>query len=95
VLYHYTARGEITSFPLLAPLTQFGYLGVPLFFMISGFVISASAENRTPSEFVISRITRLFPAYWFGVAFTLIAIYLLEGKSCVFLPIVNTYFCEA
>ena len=81
VLYHYTARGDITSFPLLAPLSQFGYLGVPLFFMISGFVISASAENRTPAEFVVSRITRLFPAYWFGIGFTLAVMFLLEQNS--------------
>lgn len=59
VLYHYTARHGSTSFETLSVFTKFGYLGVPLFFMISGYVISLSAANRTASEFLISRFIRL------------------------------------
>jgi len=44
-----------------------GYLGVNLFFMISGFVILWTARDRTPSGFVLSRITRLYPEFWIGV----------------------------
>ncbi|MDO6444977.1 acyltransferase [Colwellia sp. 1_MG-2023] len=71
VLYHYTAREGFTSFELLAEVTKFGYLGVPLFFMISGYVIALSAKNRTPTEFAISRFVRLYPAFWCGILFTL------------------------
>lgn len=70
VLYHYTARLGSDSFPLVSSVTQFGYLGVPFFFMISGFVISASAEKGKPIEFLIARAGRLYPAYWIGVSFT-------------------------
>lgn len=71
VLYHYTAREGFNSFEELSEVTKFGYLGVPLFFMISGYVIALSAKNRTPTEFAISRFVRLYPAYWCGILFTI------------------------
>jgi peptidoglycan/LPS O-acetylase OafA/YrhL len=69
VFYHYLALPG-SSFPQLAAVAQYGYLGVPLFFMISGFVIAASAERRSPFTFLISRGARLYPAFWIGVFFT-------------------------
>lgn len=79
VLYHYTAQPNPT-FPQLAQFTQFGYLGVPLFFMISGFVIAASAERRSPLVFLISRGARLYPAYWIGVLFTTAVMFVLGAS---------------
>ena len=69
VFYHYLAEPN-PSYPALAAIAQYGYLGVPLFFMISGFVIAASAERRSPVTFLISRGARLYPAFWIGVLFT-------------------------
>ncbi len=52
------------SFPL-------GYYGVNLFFMISGFVIFMTLERTQRSmDFVVSRFSRLYPAYWASVALT-------------------------
>ncbi len=76
VLYHYTARPSSNSFEDIAVVTQFGYLGVPLFFIISGYVISLSAHSRTAIEFAISRFVRLYPAYWAGIAVTLACVWL-------------------
>jgi peptidoglycan/LPS O-acetylase OafA/YrhL len=59
-----------TALPGLANVTQFGWLGVYLFFLISGFVICMSAEGRTVAQFATARITRLYPAYWFAVIAT-------------------------
>jgi peptidoglycan/LPS O-acetylase OafA/YrhL len=70
VLYHYTARSDSTAFPILSEFTKYGYLGVPLFFMISGYVISLSAQNRSAMQFAASRFVRLYPAYWAGIAVT-------------------------
>ncbi|MFE9188966.1 acyltransferase family protein [Micromonospora sp. NPDC007208] len=56
-----------------APLRQaasYGWLGVELFFMISGFVICMSSWGRSLSDFFTSRITRLMPAYLFAVLLT-------------------------
>ncbi|WP_433826147.1 acyltransferase family protein [Actinoplanes sp. CA-015351] len=79
-LYHYTgytrgvedawgAKPE-TAFPTLHHVGQYGWMGVQLFFMISGFVICMSCWGRTPGAFFQSRIIRLFPAYWAAVLIT-------------------------
>lgn len=77
VLFHYTfngiLNGKISSITHIEPLievTRYGYLGVELFFMISGYVIFFSAKTRTPSQFAVSRALRLYPSYWFAVLFT-------------------------
>ncbi|MCS6896816.1 MAG: acyltransferase [Nitrospira sp.] len=70
VLFHYSYRGHaaddltVMSYPVLAPIFKYGYLGVELFFMISGFVILMTAANRGLREFAIARIVRLYPAFW-------------------------------
>jgi peptidoglycan/LPS O-acetylase OafA/YrhL len=42
---------------------RYGYLGVNLFFLISGFLIVQSAYLKTPGHFLRARVTRLYPAY--------------------------------
>lgn len=59
-------------FPTLNHVTRYGYLGVELFFIISGFVILMTAWGRDLPRFVSSRVARLFPAYWVAVIITLI-----------------------
>jgi peptidoglycan/LPS O-acetylase OafA/YrhL len=45
----------------------YGRLGVPLFFVISGFVILMSSWGKDVPTFAASRVGRLFPAYWVSV----------------------------
>ncbi len=54
-------------FEPVARLTTLGILGVELFFLISGFVILMSVWGHTVGEFAVSRVSRLYPAYWFSV----------------------------
>ncbi|MFF5790510.1 acyltransferase family protein [Paeniglutamicibacter sp. NPDC012692] len=70
--YSHVRWGEPPSelFPVLSPIAAYGALGVDLFFIISGFVILMSAQNRSVGAFAASRISRLFPAYWFAVLST-------------------------
>lgn len=58
----------------LHPFAAYGWLGVELFFLISGFVIAMSAVNRSVGEFAVSRFVRLFPAYWLGVLVTAVVL---------------------
>ncbi|MCC8392602.1 acyltransferase [Paraburkholderia sp. MMS20-SJTR3] len=61
VLYHYTAYDLRTG---IYPVTRYGNLGVPLFFIISGLVIAMSLEAAaTPVRFLVNRATRLYPAF--------------------------------
>jgi len=83
MLYHLTARPE-SSFEVLEELTRFGFLGVPVFFMLSGFVIAISANGRTAYEFGVSRFARLYPGLWICIAITIGVIYLANGE--VFSP---------
>lgn len=78
VFYHYTYRGYAVgrvipiAFPSLAPFTKYGYLGVELFFIISGYVVLLSAQGKTVQQFFRSRITRLYPAFWVACTATFV-----------------------
>ncbi len=73
VLYHYFSRwtlplNETNLYPYGSvlsdfPLFKFGHLGVQMFFVISGFVISMTLENsKSIGDFAIKRFARLWPA---------------------------------
>ncbi|MFC7670063.1 acyltransferase family protein [Hymenobacter humi] len=76
VFYHYTFIGVTRQnynplvFPEFVPITKYGYLGVELFFIISGYVVLLSAQGKTVRQFFVSRVTRLYPAYWVACTLT-------------------------
>ena len=79
ICFHYLfsaiSRGNLTSVsrsPLFG-VAQYGYLGVELFFMISGFVILYSTQNRKFLDFWKRRFLRLYPMYWIGITFVFLA----------------------
>jgi peptidoglycan/LPS O-acetylase OafA/YrhL len=57
-------------FPIVSEVTRYGFLGVDVFFLISGFVICMSVWGRTAGEFFASRVARLYPAFWAAVLLT-------------------------
>ncbi len=80
---------------------EFGHIGVDIFFVLSGFIISYVTSKKTKA-FFINRLIRIIPIYWFITilfAFTLLIlpdvfelsefnfIYLL--KSLFFIPFNN------
>jgi len=76
MLFHYGFRGP-TAFnatyvaaPELAWIARYGFLGVPIFFVISGFVIAYSAEGRTATTFAIARFSRIYPCFLFCMTLT-------------------------
>jgi exopolysaccharide production protein ExoZ len=54
--------------------TWSGWIGVEIFFVISGFVIANSASNATAVAFVKGRCLRLYPAAWFCATVTLMVV---------------------
>ncbi|WP_405442453.1 acyltransferase [Streptomyces avidinii] len=81
LFYHYVALaspwGEPPEsvFPIAHRFAVYGWLGVEIFFMVSGFVICMSAWGRTMGDFAVSRVSRLFPAYWAAVVFSSLVLF--------------------
>ncbi|MFJ2816638.1 MULTISPECIES: acyltransferase family protein [unclassified Streptomyces] len=65
--------------PTVFRFASYGWIGVEIFFVISGFVICMSCWGRTPRQFFVSRVIRLYPAYWFAIAFTTAVLIALPG----------------
>ena len=85
VFFHYAFRGyagdakTVMPYPMLATAGKYGYLGVDLFFMISGFVILMTASNGSFKDFAVSRAARLYPAFWACCTVTFGAILAIGG----------------
>jgi peptidoglycan/LPS O-acetylase OafA/YrhL len=71
VVYHFTAMNRVwqrnAEHVFLVQPAAYGWLGVHLFFLISGFVICMSSWGRGVGPFLMSRAVRLYPAYWLSV----------------------------
>jgi peptidoglycan/LPS O-acetylase OafA/YrhL len=67
LLYHFLYAGPKEGvYPGISPVVGFslGWLGVDVFFVISGLVIAISTEGRTARDFAKARFLRLFPAFF-------------------------------
>lgn len=69
----------VVFFHLKIPLFKFGYLGVDIFFFISGYLISLIIHNKLSNksfslkEFYIKRALRILPAYLIIIFFCIIS----------------------
>jgi peptidoglycan/LPS O-acetylase OafA/YrhL len=78
----------VESSPRGAQFAAHGHLGVPLFFVISGYCLySAAASNvrsdRTPWDFLKRRARRIFPPYWLSIVALLALPYVIEAISAI------------
>jgi peptidoglycan/LPS O-acetylase OafA/YrhL len=68
--YHFTAFRPQASLGF-----TYGLTGVDLFFMISGFVIFMSLSHvKSSLQFIVNRVSRLYPTYWACVTITFLSI---------------------
>jgi peptidoglycan/LPS O-acetylase OafA/YrhL len=87
VAFHYLHRGALEGWSppaepgWLGGVAQYGYLGVHLFFIISGFVIFLSAHGATPLKFFASRVSRLYPAFWVAVVLTWLVVLAFDAQA--------------
>lgn len=77
---HLISQG-VVSYPELFEWTRFGWIGVQIFFVISGFVIAYSAEKATAYKFLVARVVRLFPAAIICATISLVAAILVNYAS--------------
>jgi peptidoglycan/LPS O-acetylase OafA/YrhL len=81
VLFHFTSGyGNVVKphTPRLTYTFNYGYLGVELFFVISGFVILMTLEkSKSLVDFAVSRFARLYPPYIACGCITAVFIYLV------------------
>jgi peptidoglycan/LPS O-acetylase OafA/YrhL len=85
IVDHYKGGiGEIFAgnfmFPDLIPYSWWGWIGVYIFFVISGFVIAMSAQGKSATDFAIGRFVRIYPALF---VFATLAFVVLAAVSSV------------
>ena len=86
VFFHLSFRGytadamTVMPYPALSSVSKYGYLGVEIFFMISGFVILMTAANGSLRDFAISRVVRLYPAFWACCTITFLVTIAIGGS---------------
>jgi peptidoglycan/LPS O-acetylase OafA/YrhL len=80
MMFHYLAfgprkgvTGAATGFGLAGGVAEYGYLGVDVFFLISGYVILYSALGRRPDQFAVARAVRLWATFVVCMTLTVIA----------------------
>jgi peptidoglycan/LPS O-acetylase OafA/YrhL len=85
VLYHLSGnlQPELGTFlpNILTVLFSYGFIGVPIFFVISGFVISfsigsESVTSKYVGNFILRRSVRLDLTYWASIFFALLLIFI-------------------
>jgi peptidoglycan/LPS O-acetylase OafA/YrhL len=76
-LFHYSCSWRIDGvnepeyfLPYASHVLIYGFLGVEVFFLISGFAIGMSVWDRTLRGFAAARVARLYPAFWVSVLLT-------------------------
>jgi peptidoglycan/LPS O-acetylase OafA/YrhL len=84
VIFHFTTRFDIEhghTGPLIG-YWPVGHYGVQLFFGISGFVIFMTLDRTSRAmDFIVSRFSRLYPAYWAAILLTTAAVMLLGATD--------------
>ena len=70
----------------LTKIAQWGYIGVPMFFMLSGVVLAYNhpglhwGDGRRTARFYVARIARVMPLYWAVIAYCA-AYYWIVGRD--------------
>jgi peptidoglycan/LPS O-acetylase OafA/YrhL len=75
ILYHYVKFIPDTDIPVgrigtaIVAMTRYGHLGVPVFFVLSGYVIAMTSSRyvfnySVGARFMLRRLVRIAPPYW-------------------------------
>lgn len=75
VVWHH-AREQLPGLGAVFP-SGFGALGVDIFFVISGLIMTVTGEGATAGEFLRRRIVRVVPLYWLATILLVILVTVL------------------
>ena len=87
VLFHIKDANHIPTlearWPWISYFLEYGHFGVPIFFVLSGFVIALSLDGRpmgfsTVGRFMMRRSIRLDPPYWVAIMIAIIGVFVKE-----------------
>ncbi|MCY2973100.1 MAG: acyltransferase, partial [Planctomycetota bacterium] len=85
--FHFSFSNSFqTSFPIFYNVLKAGHLGVPMFFVLSGFCITASAvgshrKHYSVWDFFKRRFKRIYPSYWFSILIVACVPFVMEFLS--------------
>jgi peptidoglycan/LPS O-acetylase OafA/YrhL len=89
--YYVRAASEPAALRAIFRVISHFWLGVPMFFVISGYCISAACDGarrkpRSVGYYFYRRFRRIFPPYWIAVGLTVlvVSIFALAGRSDLF-----------
>lgn len=68
VISHFFPR-YMTNEPLFIITRSLGLGGVVIFFNLSGFLVYKSINEVSTGNFLVRRVSKIFPAYWAAIAF--------------------------
>jgi len=93
--YHYAFHGKhggYVSFawPAIDGVARYGFLGVQVFFLISGWLVLRTAQGRSLREFAIARAVRIVPTFWMACLVTTGFLVLLDFHR----PTIGTFFAN-
>lgn len=83
---NYFVTGDTTPLPdepaaWGVEIVRTGWLGVDVFFVISGIVVTRTALGRTAPEFLVARFSRIAPSFLVGVTIAVLVALFLGGSG--------------
>lgn len=84
LMYHYFFIGPLQGLYSMNTFIEgafWGEFGVDVFFILSGYSILFSLQGKTRKEFIISRVKRIYPAFFLCSSFTLFCGFLMPDVS--------------
>ena len=63
---------NVSVYPIAHFLFSKGFVGVDLFFVLSGFIMFYTLRSYSVTQFLVSRYSRIFPVYIVALVFSLV-----------------------
>ncbi|MCB2295312.1 acyltransferase [Clostridium algoriphilum] len=92
ILFHSTTLYQIKfNISYLNGIFKFGFIGVDLFFIVSGFILLYTRKKESVGKYLVKRFVRIYPLYWVILSCVIILMFIIPNagnggqKNIVFL----------